>query len=380
MGAVGLAALALGGILGDPSGAFRAYLVGYAFWLGLALGSIGVVFIQFLTGGMWGLLTRRVFEAGAATLPLFAVLFVPLLFGLPRLYIWAQPDAVAADPILQHKALYLNVPFFIIRAAIYLVVWCMLALRLRRLSAAHDRGPDTGEHSLAALRALQTFSVVGVLILALTVSFAAIDWLMSLDADWYSTMYPPLVGAGHLLLALACGIVVATRLAPSTVLRDIATPRIWNDLGSLLLAFLMLWAYMAYFQYLLMWAGNLSDEIPWYLRRIDGGWRAVAVVLAVLGFGVPFCGLLFRPLKRNPRTLALIAALIAIMQVVNVYWLAAPPFAPDGPRLDWLPAAAVVGVGGVWVAAFSWQLATRPLLPLRDPRLVPAVEAAREPG
>jgi hypothetical protein len=374
LGLIGLVVAVVGGLVsGNAAGFFRAYLVAYTFWLGLGLGSFGVVLVQFLTGGNWGLATRRVFEAGAATLPLMAVLFAPLLFGLPQLYVWARPEAVAADAVLQHKSLYLNVPFFVVRALVYLLTWIVLVALLRRWSAAQDRSADP-----VVLRRLQRFSVVGALLLGLTASFAAIDWLMSLDADWYSTMYPPMVGMGNLLLALAFGIVVVTLLAPSSPLGSLLTPRIYNDLGSLLLAFLMLWAYLAYFQYLLIWAGNLSDEIPWYLRRVTGGWLPVAVALAGLGFLAPFWCLLFRSLKRNRRALARIAALVVCTHVLNVYWLVEPPFQPGGPVLDWLPLATLVGLGGLWLSVFSWQLGAQPLLPPNDPRLVRALEAARE--
>jgi hypothetical protein len=331
--------------------------------------------VQFLTGGQWGLATRRVFEAGAASVPIMAVLFVPLLFGLPQLYVWARPEAVAADPVLQHKAVYLNVPFFVVRTVVYLVAWVVLAVLLRRWSAAQDQKADP-----SLLRRLQRLSIVGALVLGFTVSFAAIDWLMSLDAEWFSTMYPPMVAMGDMLLALAFAIVVVAVLAPVSPLGDVLAPRVYNDLGSLLLAFLMLWAYMAYFQYLLIWAGNLSDEIPWYLRRIEGGWLPVAVVLAVIGFLLPFYLLLFRPLKRNRRALAAIAALLVAVRLIDVFWLVVPPFQPGGPVVDWLDVLAVVGFGGVWLAVFSWQLAARPLLPPNDPRLEPAMEAVREPA
>jgi hypothetical protein len=375
VGVLALALTVLGGLAGNSAGFFRAYLFGYTVWVGLGLGSLGVVLVQFLTGGNWGLVTRRIFEAAAATLPLMAILFVPLLFGLNTLYAWAQPAAVATDAILQHKASYLNVPFFITRTVIYLAIWIALVFLLRRWSTAQDRSADP-----EALHRLQRFSVVAILVLALTVTFAAIDWLMSLDADWYSTMYPPMVGAGDMLLALSFGIIVVTLVAPVSTIGETLTPRIFNDLGSLLLAFLMLWAYMSYFQYLLIWAGNLSDEIPWYLRRVEGGWLSVALVLAGLGFAVPFWFLLFRPIKRNRRTLRLVAALIVVMHLVNVYWLVVPPFEPGGPVFEWLPVAALVGLGGLWLAVFSWELGARPLLPPNDPRLPRVLEDAREPA
>jgi hypothetical protein len=375
VGLVGLALTVVGGLSRNPDGFFRSYLMGYTFWLGLGLGSLGVLMVQFLTGGHWGLATRRVFEAGAATVPLMAVLFVPLLLGLPQLYVWARPDAVAADPVLQHKAVYLNIPFFVVRTAVYLIAWVVLAVLLRRWSAAQDQNGDP-----LMLRRLQRLSIVGALVLGFTVSFAAIDWLMSLDAEWFSTMYPPMVSMGYMLLALAFGIVVVAVLAPISGLGDVLAPKVYNDLGSLLLAFLMLWAYMAYFQYLLIWSGNLSDEIPWYLRRIEGGWLPVAVVVGAVGFLLPFYLLLFRPLKRNRRTLMAIAGLLVAVRLIDVFWLVEPPFEPGGPLVSWLDAFAVIGLGGVWLAVFSWQLATRPLLPPNDPRLEPAMEAVHEPA
>jgi hypothetical protein len=370
IGVLGLLLLVVFG-RGDPTSFFRAYLLGYTFWLGLGIGSLGVALIQFLTGGRWGLATRRVFEAGAATVPLLAVLFLPILLGIPVLYPWARPDVVSASPVIQHKLLYLNPPFFSVRSLVYLVCWIVLVLMLRRLSRLDDRTDDP-----RVLRRLQRFSIVGALVLGLTVSFAAIDWLMSLEPEWYSTMYPPLVVMSGLLLALAFAIVVVTWLTPAPAFADIMSPQLLNDLGSLLLAFLMLLTYLSYFQYMLIWAGNLSDEIPWYLARVDGGWRPLALVLVVVGFMLPFCLLLFRPLKRRRGTLAAIAGLVCVTQVVHVYWLVAPPFEPAGPAPTWLDLLALAGFGGLSLAVFAWQLAARPLVPAFDPRLAELREAA----
>lgn len=356
----------------DLTTLFRAYLFAWTVWAGLGIGCMGVLFVQFLTGGNWGLATRRIFEAAVATVPVMAVLFVPLLVGTGSLYAWARPEDVSADPILQHRAIYLNMPFFVARTVLYLVIWTVLALLARRWSA--DREAD----SVGTLRRLQKLSIVGVLVLGLTVSLAAIDWLMSLDADWYSTMYPPLVAMGFLLSALAFGIVVLVRMAPGSELVDVDSPRVRNDLGSLLLAFVMLWAYMQYFQYMLIWAGNLSDEIPFYLRRTVGGWEPVAIGVAVLGFFVPFWFLLFRAIKRNPRTLASVAVLVLLMRVVDVYWLVAPPFLPAGPAPNVADLLALVVLGAIWLGVFGWQVRRRPLLPRNDLRLVGSVEAAHE--
>jgi hypothetical protein len=374
IGVVCLVAAAAVAILGQTQAFFRAYLMSYTVWLGLGLGSMGIVFIQFLTGGAWGLATRRIFEAAATSVVPMAVLFLPLLLGLPELYAWARPSDVAADAVLEHKAIYLNVPFFVVRSLVYVVVWAFFAWQLRRRSAAQDQSTDP----YANLIGLQKFSIVGSIVVGVTVSFAGIDWLMSLDADWYSTMYPPLVGMSMLLASFAFGIIVLVRLAPRTEIGAVTTPRLLNDLGSLLLAFLMLWAYMAFFQYMLIWAGNLSDEIPFYLRRIDGGWLPVAAFLAVAGFCVPFFLLLFRSLKRNPRPLAWIAGLVLVMHLVDVYWHVEPPFTPDGPVPGVMDVLTLIGLGGICWSVFVWQLGRLPVLAPNDVRTARTVEAARE--
>ena len=363
-------AVALG--LADRVGFFRAYLTAYVIWLGLGLGCTGVLMVQFLTGGAWGLAIRRILEAGAGTLPLLAVLFVPLLLGLPQLYSWARPDAVAADATLQHRAIYQNLPFFLARCVVYFASWILVSHLLRRWSLTQDRAADP----LLVLRRLQRLSIIGGVVLGLTVSFAVIDWLMALETDWFSTVYPGAVGMSMLLGALAFAIVCLVVLARSGPLDGLLTSQVANDLGSLLLAFLMLWAYVSFFQYLLVWAGNLSDEIPWYLRRTSGGWLPVAVTVAVVGFLLPFWLLLFRPLKRNRRWLAWVAGLILAMRVIEVYWLVAPPFVGEGgPAVGVVDVLAVVGLGGLWLALFGWLLGRRPLLPVNDARLVALSEA-----
>jgi hypothetical protein len=375
--AVGGVALIIALLLGQANAAsfFKAYLIAYTFWLGLALGSLAIALLQFITGGVWGLATRRVMEAGAATLPMLAVLFVPVVFGIPHLYVWADPAAVAADPVLQHKALYLNVPFFIARAVIYFVCWSALAVMLNRWSRTQDQRLEPQD-----LPRLQRLSVVGLLLLTVTVTFAAIDWLMSLEPLWYSTAFPVVVALGEMLAAFALAILVVTWLAPREPMRSIGSPGLFNDLGSLLLAFVMLWAYVGYFQFMLIWAGNLSEEIPYYLRRIDGSWQWVALLVVFGGFAIPFVLLLFRGLKRDPRTLRLIALLVVVMHLAEVYWRVGPALDPTGPRVDAFDLLLAVGIGCVWLAVFAWRLTGRPLLPPNDPRLARALELASEPA
>ncbi|TMA82880.1 MAG: hypothetical protein E6J77_15170, partial [Deltaproteobacteria bacterium] len=268
VGIAGLAACAAGAAA-NPAAFFRAYLVAYLFWLGIALGCMAIVLIHYLTGGAWGLVIRRVLESGTRTLPLLALAFLPLAFGLRELYEWARPEVVAADALLRHKSAYLNAPFFLVRAAIYLAAWIAVAAVLRRWSP-EDAAPP---------RRLRVLAGPGLAVYGLTMTFAAIDWVMSLEPHWFSTVYGMMFATGQVLAGFAFVIAVTTLLARRAPLAGLVAPNHFTDLGNLLLAFVMLWAYLAFAQYLLIWAGNLPEEIPWYLRRQQGGWAAVAVAL-----------------------------------------------------------------------------------------------------
>jgi len=372
--AVGIVGLALAGLgwLRDPVSFFAAYLTGFLFWSGIALGCLGTALLQQVTGGLWGLTLRRIAEAGARTMPLVAVMFLPLLLGLSLLYPWTRPDDVAASASLQQKAAYLNVPFFIGRTVFYVVCWIVLARLLDRRSVDEDRAADP-----ARTGRLWRLGVGGLIVLGLTAAFAMIDWVMSLEPEWYSTIYPSMVATGGLLAAFAFMILVALWVAPRSELAVLNTPRVRNDLGSMLLAFLMLWAYQSFSQYLLIWAGNIQEEIPWYLRRQDGIWGWMAVAIIALGFFVPFFLLIFREIKRSARALAAIAWLLLVMRIVEVLWLVGPGLDLGGLYIA-LALAAIVGLGGVWLWLFGRALTARPLLPLHDPRLANIPEVAPE--
>ncbi len=372
VGILGLVLVALGWFVDRPQ-FFRSYLVAYVFWLAIPLGLLAIAMIQLLTGGIWGLAARRVCEAGAATLWLMALLFVPLLFGLPELYAWARPEVVANDPLLARREIYLNPVAFVARTVCYLAVWIVLARLLIRWSSDQDRAADR-----AILHRLRKLATIGVLALGLTVSFAAMDWLMSIDAHWYSTVYGATVAMGMVLTAFAFAVVVVVSLRRQPALERIVSPGVFNDLGSLLLAFLMLWTYMAFFQYLLIWSGNLSEEIPWYLERLNGPWRPVAFVVALGGFALPFAGLIFRDLKRNPRTLGVIAGFLLLTRVVDVFWLIEPAYPQPALSHHWIDLAALVGIGGIWLALYTHELSRRPLAPLHDPRLSQLAEGRDE--
>jgi len=370
VGGVG-AALSLVGAFIEPAQFFHSYLVAYVYWLGLGVGCLGVVMVYHLTGGGWGVAVRRLLEAGAGTLPYMAVLFVPLLFGLHHLYEWTHAETVASDPVLSQKAAYLNIPFFVARAAIYFVAWVALAYFLDRWSGQQDR---TGDPSLVVR--LRKLSGGGIVLWGFVVTFAAFDWVMSLEPHWFSTIFGLLFVAGQGLGALAFVIVAANRLSVRASFAPVLRPTILNDLGNLLLAFVMLWAYLSFSQLLIIWAGNLPEEIPWYLHRIGGGWKYVAMALAAFYFAVPFLVLLGRGNKRQLHRLAIVAAWILAARLVDVFFLVAPEFYKEHLTVHWLDVAAVAGLGGIWLALFTRQLERRPLLAPNDPELAPAL--ARE--
>lgn len=362
VGIVGLAACALGAFR-NPGAFFPSYLFGYLFWLGIALGSLAIVMLHHLVGGSWGFPIRRLLEAAALTLPLLALLFLPLLFGLGELYAWARPAAVAADPLLQHKQPYLNTPFFIVRAAIYFAFWIGLASFLSRWSLQQDR---TGDPGLA--RRMRSLSRFGLVIYMLTVTFASIDWVMSIEPDWYSTIYGLIYIAGHGLAGFSAAILTAALLKNRQPLAGVVTPDTFGDLGGLLMTFVMFWAYVALSQFLLIWSGNLPEEVIWYEHRIQGGWNWIIIFVIVFQFAGPFLLLLARQVRRTDRALAALALTILIVHLADLFWLVVPPFRQAGISMHWPDAAAPIGIGGIWVAAFVWLLDRRPLLALHDPR------------
>jgi hypothetical protein len=369
----GVAALALclAGALANPQQFFRSYLVAYLFWIGFPLGSLALLMLHHLVGGRWGFVIQRLLEAAARTFPLMAALFLPLLLGMRELYLWAVPEAVAADPVLQQKSAYLNPEFFLTRAAVYFAVWIVFGRLLGKWSLEQDRTADV---SLTAR--LQNLSAPGLVLYGLTVTFSAIDWLMSLEPHWYSTIYGMIFMVGHGLAALALAIVAARVFADRKPLSEVAVPDRFHDLGNILLALVMFWAYLGFSQFLLVWVENLREEIPWYLSRTAGGWQVIALLLMIFQFALPFALLLSRSAKRKARVLSAVAMVILFMHWIDLVWLVAPSFHPKGFYFHWIDVAALAGIGGIWLAAFLHYLEENALLPLHDPRFGAVVEQA----
>jgi hypothetical protein len=372
VGVIGLVLLAIGWII-SPAQFYRSYLWAYVYVLGFAVGSLAWLMLQFLTGGAWGVAIRRPAEAAARTLPLLLLLFVPIVIGHSSLYPWANPEMVKANTILQHKQSYLNLPFFLVRAALILGGWIFLSWYLNRWSAAEDReGPRRAHRRMARI------SAPGLIFWVFAVTFMAIDWVMSLNAEWFSTMFGLLFVAGQGLTSMAFLITVLVFLAYRRPMSDVLTHRHLHDVGKLMFANVMLFAYFAFSQFLIIWAGNLPNEIPWYLERLRGGWQYVAVLLVLGHFALPFSLLLSRDLKRNFNLLAGIAIFILVMRMVDVYWMVIPDATKGaGLRPSWIDLAAVAGIGGIWLAWFLVQLEKRPLVPVNDVNIVGTLEHGR---
>jgi hypothetical protein len=370
-GAFALAISAFGGLF-NPSQFFFSYLMSFMLWLGVALGCLALMLVHHLSGGAWGVVIRRILEAATRTLPLVAVMFVPIALGVQVLYIWSRPDIVAADEILRAKQLYLNRPFFYVRAIVYFAAWIGVATLLNRWSLEQDR---TADPRLA--RRMQLVSAAGLLVYGLTVTFASFDWVMSLEPHWYSTMFGVLTMGGQGLSALAFTIGVGVLLASRPPMSHVITPTHLHDLGKLLLAFVMLWAYFSFSQFLIIWSGNLNEEIPYYTHRMHAGWQWIGLTLIVLHFIVPFLMLLSRRIKRDPRTLFWLAAGIIVMRLVDLFYLIAPEGPVPGLRVHWMDLLLPLGLGGLWLAAFAWQLGMRPLVPIHEPQLEEALEHGR---
>ncbi|HXN21180.1 MAG TPA: hypothetical protein VOA41_00380 [Candidatus Dormibacteraeota bacterium] len=357
--------LTLGGALMNPAQFFRSYLVGYLFALGFALGSLGLLMLQHLSGGHWGIVIRRPLESATRTLPLLAILFLPLTLGLRKIYIWTGP---MERPLSRFQMSYLTIPGFLTRAAIYLAIWLVLMMYMNSWSSQQDDSADPGLR-----RKLQLLSGPGMILYVFTMTLAAVDWVMSISPHWYSTIYGFLFVGGQVVSAMALMIAVAALLARSAPMSGILQPRHLHDLGKLLLAFVMLWAYFAFSQLLIIWAGNLPEEIPFYLKRLRGGWGALAVLILLFHFVLPFFLLLSRDLKRSASILPRLAIAIVLMRLLDLFWMTAPEFSPQTFRIHALDVLTPVAIGGLWLAYFAWQLQRRPLLPLGDPELAQAI-------
>src|SRR5580692_10437954 len=361
--------------LKQPDEFFRAYLLGFMCWLGVALGSMAILMIRHLTGGGWGTVIRRILGAAMRTLPLLTVLFIPVVLGVRRLYIWAQPlsnieDKHLREHLEQITQTYLTVNGFWLRAAFYLLIWNLLSFLLSYWSkqTAKPGAPDNSGRFKAV-------SGPGLILYGFTISFAAIDWVMSLDPSWISTIFGLIILIGEVLSAMCFAVVVERILFNYKPMSEMLTPDFVHDHGKWMLAFLMVWAYFDFSQWLIIWAGNLPSEITFYMTRLHGGWASIGLILVLFHFAIPFAILLSRPFKRNIRKLVWLAVWMLLMRYVDMFWIIEPNFSKT-LSVTLADIVVPIAIGGFWLSYFFYNLGALPLLPAYDPSAGEVLEPA----
>lgn len=370
VGALGLAAAAAGFAM-DSEQFYRSYLTGYLYWLAPTLGCLGWTMIYHLTAASWGVPARRIWESAGRTMPLMGILAIPVVMGMQTLFPWARPEAVD-DALIQAKAAFLNEPFFLVRVVIYVVLWSAIGILLSRWSLQQDAdGPQP------AIRKLRFLSGAGLVLMALTLTFFSVDFVMSLDPHWFSTIFGFLFAAADLLAAMAFTVLAVRFLEKTDSLKKLVNVDTYHDYGNLLLGFIMLWTYMNLSQFLIIWSGNTQEEAPWYLQRMGDGWLVISQALIIFHFALPLLFLLTRWTKRNPSRLVFVAIWILVMRFVDLYWLTQPSMSHgSGVHLHWMDLAVLIGLGGLWVGVFAMHLKDKPLLAKNDPRLAEVLEIA----
>jgi len=368
IGILGMIASAAGFAFDRPQ-FFRSWLFGGLFWAGLSMGALGIYLMHNVVGGNWGVIMRRPLESASRTIWITGILLAPIFAGMAFYYPWARPDA-AHDPNLVLKAPYLNLPFFAGRFVFYFLLWSFFAYRLSAMSAKTDSSSDKG----IQIR-MRQFGSPALLVFVLTATFAFFDWVMSLEPHWFSTMYGGMYLIGQALAAIAFVIILLERCSDQSPIRENLDMPLWHNLGNMMLAFTMLWAYLSFSQLIIIWSGNLPEEISWYLTRFTNGWGPMAWSVAVFNFCVPFFILLHRFVKKNPKLLVKVCIGMFVMRLVDVFWLSQPPLRPN-LFFSWMDLATFAGIGGIWLYFFFQDLKGRPLVPLRDSRLLVNRKAA----
>ncbi|MCC6849792.1 MAG: quinol:cytochrome C oxidoreductase [Deltaproteobacteria bacterium] len=359
------ASVALAG--GTPQFYF-SWLVAYLFFLSIALGGLFFVLVLAVSRAGWGVSLRRVVENVMATLPVFAVLFVPIWLGRHELYAWARPEEVAKSALLRGKAPFLNEDFWFVRAILYFVAWSALATFFSTQSQKQD---ETGDERISAR--MRGIAPVGIILFALSTTFCSIDWMMSLEPEWYSTMYGVYFFSGAVIAIFSFVILLVQFAYTQGALRGVVTTEHLHDVGKLLFGFTIFWAYIAFSQYFLIWYGNIPEETVYYMKRQVGSWQSVGMLLAYGHFLLPFFFLMPRAAKRSSALLVIAAVWQLFMHFLDLHWAIMPVLHPESARPGFVDLAAFSAVGGVFLAAIGWVSSRRALVPLGDPRLPEAL-------
>lgn len=374
IGGAALAAAVILGFTGRADGFFQSYLVSYLFWAGLSIGSLALLFLVHLAGGSWGALIVRPLEAAASAVPLFALLFVPIILGMGRLYPWTDAAYVASQPTVEAKTLYLNTAFFIVRAVIIFGIFTLGSLLYRNLSKRQD-AESSGEGAARTGYRMKNLSGLWFVAYVLTMTFAAFDWAMSLTPTWFSGIYPGIIMASQVISALAAVILVMVNLARvNPTIDKLLTPKRLQDLGNLLMATTMFWAYTQVSQLIIQWSNNVVETATWYVVRLGPEWVGLSAFLLFFGFFAPFMILFSRWVKRTRRALSIVAIWALVVQCLNYYWFLVPAYGRTGFQVTLLDVLLLIGLGGIWVAVYARALAARNVVPANDPRLLKVVE------
>ncbi|MCK5124679.1 MAG: hypothetical protein KAR42_00340 [candidate division Zixibacteria bacterium] len=353
----------------DSQQFYFSYLTAFVFWLTIALGGLFFVLLHHLVGAKWSIVIRRFGESIMMVIPLMAILFIPLLFGLHELYLWMNSEVVASDHLLQGKSGYLNLNFFVVRAVLYFVIWTVLAFLLNKYSLQQNQNPSPEQ-----IKKFRIISAPGMILFAVTLTFASFDWLMSLDAHWFSTIFGVYIFSGSFLSLLCVVTLVVIRLQSNGVLKEAITKEHYHDLGKLMFAFIIFWGYMAFSQYFLIWYGNIPEETIWFLHRWEGSWKSVSMLIVYGHFVIPFFVLFPQVTKRNKAVMTVMSIWILVMHWVDIYWLVMPTLHHHGYHLSWIDLATFIGIGGLFLHLF-WRIFTaHPLVPVGDPNLEQSIK------
>ncbi len=343
---------------------YFSYLTAFVFWVTIALGGLFFVLLHHLVDAQWSVVIRRFGESMMMVIPYMIILFIPLLFGLKELFLWMNPETVAADELLHGKSGYLNLNFFIIRLVVYFIIWTVLAYLLNKLSLKQNEAPS---HDIT--KKMRIVSAPGMILFAVTLTFASFDWLMSLDAHWYSTIFGVYIFSGA-FLSLVCMItLIIIRLQKNGVLQSEITQEHYHDLGKLMFAFTIFWGYMAFSQYFLIWYGNIPEETIWFLHRWESSWKTITYLIVYGHFVIPFFILFPQVTKKNKTVMTIMSLWILLMHWVDIYWIVMPTLHPHGFHFSWIDATTVIGIGGLVLYLFWRHFTSHPLIPVGDPKL-----------
>ncbi|MEE8342138.1 MAG: hypothetical protein V3R52_08590 [Candidatus Neomarinimicrobiota bacterium] len=367
IGAVGLV-LSVFGYFGDSRQFYFSYLTSFVFWVSLGLGGLFFTMLHHISGSKWSTVLIRISQAAMSVLPMMIILFIPIFFGIKELYSWSHPEIVAESPALQGKSGFLNIPFFTVRTIIYFAVWGILTFLINKYSQRQDDGINTTKQ-------LRIVSAPGMFLFALTISFAAFDWLMSLDPLWFSTIFGAYYFGGSFVIIIAFLIIIANYLNSNNILNNEIGPAHFSDLGKLLFGFIVFWAYLGGAQYFFIWYANIPEETVWFLDRWQNSWRTVSILLIFGHFLIPFISLIFFNTKRNRKILVFFAFWMFLFHYVDMYWLVVPAFHHEAAKISWLDLTTFFGIGGVFIALFWNRFTSKAILPLNDPYLSASINS-----